>query len=84
MAVVVSLYVLTFLIGTTIFMLHGVPLAKAGLEFSSALSTVGLSAGVTGPSMPWALKITQVVGMWLGRLEFVAVMVALNKLWRDL
>ena len=83
-AVIVFLYGLTFVAGTIVFMLHGVPLAKAGLEFSSALSTVGLSAGVTGPSMPWALKITQVVGMWLGRLEFVAVMVALNKLWRDL
>jgi trk system potassium uptake protein TrkH len=83
-AVVVSLYVLTFLIGTTIFMLHGVPLAKAGLEFSSSLSTVGLSAGITGPTMAPALKITQIAGMWLGRLEFVAVIVALNRLLRDL
>lgn len=83
-AVIAFLYTLTFLVGTTIFMLHGVPLAQAGLEFASALSTVGLSAGITGPQMGTALKITQMTGMWLGRLEFVAVLVALSKLWRDL
>lgn len=77
-AVIVFLYVVTFLSGTVIFMIHGVPLAWAGLEFATALSTVGLSVGITGPSMPLALKITQMLGMWLGRLEFIAVMVALS------
>lgn len=83
-AVVVFLYLLTFLLGTIIFMLHGIPLAQAGLEFASSLSTVGLSTGITGPQMASSLKITQMAGMWLGRLEFVAVMVALSKMWRDL
>lgn len=83
-AVVVFLYMLTFLLGTIIFMLHGIPLAQAALEFTSSLSTVGLSAGITGPQMAPTLKVTQMAGMWLGRLEFVAVMVALSKIWRDL
>jgi trk system potassium uptake protein TrkH len=81
-AVVVFLYVMTFLVGTLIFMLHGVPLAEASFEFATALSTVGLSVGITGPDMPTTLKITQMVGMWLGRLEFVAVFVALGRLGR--
>lgn len=83
-AAVVFLYMVTFLVGTAVFMLHGVPLAVAGFEFASSLSTVGLSAGVTGPNMPAILKITQMAGMWLGRLEFVAVFAALGRLvpWR--
>ena len=81
-AVIIFLYVLTFLAGTTIFMLHGVPLAQAGVEFASALSTVGLSVGITGPQMAPTLKVTQIAGMWLGRLEFVAVIVALSRLRR--
>lgn len=39
----------------------------------SAQGTVGLSAGVTGPSMPLIVKITYILQMWIGRLEVIPV-----------
>jgi trk system potassium uptake protein TrkH len=34
---------------------------------------VGLSIGVTAPSMPMALKIYDIIAMYMGRLEFLSV-----------
>lgn len=42
-------------------------------ESVSAGASVGLSVGVTAPSMPALLKLTYILQMWAGRLEFVAV-----------
>lgn len=81
--VVVALYLITYMVGVLIFLSHGFDLARAAFEFASALSTVGLSVGITGPTMTPLLKITQMAGMWLGRLEFLAVLVALTKVSRD-
>ena len=67
------LYVTLYLVGTVIGMAHGVPLQQALFESVSAGANVGLSVGVTNPSMGALLKITYIVQMWLGRLEFVAV-----------
>jgi trk system potassium uptake protein len=44
-------------------------------DVSSALSNVGLSAGVSGHQMPTAAKWLFVFLMWAGRLEIFAVMV---------
>ena len=46
---------------------------EALFESVSASANVGLSMGVTAPSMPVVLKVTYILQMWLGRLEFVAV-----------
>jgi trk system potassium uptake protein TrkH len=44
-------------------------------EAMSALNTVGLSAGVAGPDLPWHGKADLIVLMWMGRLEVVGVFV---------
>lgn len=72
-----------------IVVLFGVALALSWLAFlatghspldslfdvASALGTVGLSTGVTGPSLAWGLKLVLCADMLLGRLEFVALLV---------
>ena len=40
-------------------------------ENASAISTVGLSTGITSPGLPLAVKWTLMVEMWVGRLELI-------------
>ncbi|MDG4647813.1 potassium transporter TrkG [Roseibacterium sp. SDUM158017] len=53
---------------------HGHPALPALFETVSALSTVGMSTGIVGPDMAVDLKLSLTFAMWLGRLEFVAVL----------
>jgi hypothetical protein len=53
-------------------------------EFASALGTVGLSVGVTSPDMPDIALWAEIIAMFLGRLEFMAMIVSAIKLGRDL
>jgi trk/ktr system potassium uptake protein len=75
-AMVVSLlFVALFLLGAAVGISFHVPLDDALFESVSAGANVGLSVGVTAPSMATALKLTYIAEMWLGRLEFIAVFV---------
>lgn len=67
------LYVALFGLGTGVALMYGYPLQAALFESVSAGASVGLSAGITDVSMPALLKVTYIVQMWLGRLEFVAI-----------
>jgi trk system potassium uptake protein TrkH len=58
----------------------GVSLNAVMLEATSALSNVGLSAGITGPELSTAGKLGLMVLMWLGRLEIVPVLVLFTAL----
>jgi len=78
------LYLATFLIGAGIIAANGYGLAEALFEFASALGTVGLSVGVTGAQTPPAVLWVQIIGMFLGRLEFFVVIVSLLRIARDL
>ncbi|MGP1356333.1 TrkH family potassium uptake protein [Roseicyclus sp.] len=53
---------------------HGVPALPALFEVVSALSTVGLSTGIVGPDLSLDLTLSLTFAMWLGRLEFIAVL----------
>ncbi|PKM78934.1 MAG: cation transporter, partial [Firmicutes bacterium HGW-Firmicutes-13] len=52
-------------------------------EFASALGTVGLSIGLTSSGTPPFILWTQIIGMTLGRLEFIIIFVSLFKLGKD-
>ncbi len=81
-AMVVSLlFVALFLSGAGVAIGYGVPLQQALFESVSAGASVGLSVGVTAPSMPALLKVTYIIQMYLGRLEFVAVFVLIGFLY---
>ena len=72
-AAFIGIYLMTYTAGVLIFLAHGYSLQESLFEVASALGTVGLSSGITNPGMPAACKITQILAMWLGRLEFVAI-----------
>jgi len=67
------LYVALYLLGTGVGLMYHLPLQSALFESVSAGANVGLSVGITDPSMPLVLKLTYIFQMWAGRLEFVAI-----------
>ena len=77
-ALILIAYVILYVFGTIAGLLCGYPLSEASFESVSAAANVGLSCGITSPSMPAALKIVYMFQMWAGRLEFIAVMVLLG------
>ncbi|MCX5666577.1 MAG: hypothetical protein NT036_06055 [Candidatus Omnitrophica bacterium] len=77
-AIILISYVNLYIFGTIAGMLCGYSLSEALFESVSAAANVGLSCGITSPSMPAALKIVYIFQMWAGRLEFIAVMVLLG------
>lgn len=71
------LYVLGALVGT----FYGYPFLNALFESTSAAANVGLSCGITNSTMPTLLKVTYIIQMWAGRLEFMSVFTLLGFLW---
>ena len=67
-----------FLLGAGVGLAYGYGAQEALFESVSAGASVGLSVGITDPSMPALLKLTYMVQMWAGRLEFVAVFALLG------
>ncbi|MDH5019529.1 potassium transporter TrkG [Halobacterium rubrum] len=49
--------------------------ADALFEVASAQGNVGLSSGITGPSMPPVAEAMFLLNMWIGRLEIIPVLV---------
>lgn len=68
-------YVITYFAGTMVGLYYGYPLDKAFFESVSATANVGLSTGITDPAMPAGLKITYIIQMWVGRLEFMSIFI---------
>lgn len=65
-------FLLLYAAGALVGMFYGYPFDQAFFESSSAGATVGLSIGMTGPSLPTGLKLVYILQMWMGRLELVA------------
>jgi trk system potassium uptake protein TrkH len=66
-------YLALYGIGTLVGMFYSYPFLDSLFESTSAAANVGLSCGITTPSMPVGLKLTYIVQMWAGRLEFMSV-----------
>ncbi|WP_028044340.1 TrkH family potassium uptake protein [Candidatus Stoquefichus massiliensis] len=77
----ILIYFIIFLIGTGLitFFLN-CDLQSAMFEFASALGTVGLSIGLTGPETPAIILIIEMCGMLLGRLEIFVVFIGISAL----
>ena len=89
-ALVILLYVVMFCAGTLLGTFYGYPLSHSAFEAASVTGNVGLSIGVTTPTMPAAMKIYYIVAMYLGRLEFLSVFAligylggGLKRLWKN-
>ena len=83
-ALFVFLYFVFFFIGVIVTAAYGNSLPDSLFEYASSLSTVGLSIGVTSADAPVGLLWTQIVGMFLGRLEFFTVFIGTICLFKDL
>lgn len=80
----VVVYVMVFIIGSAILMGCGFPVKESMFEFASALGTVGLSMGITSVSSSPAVLLTEIFGMFLGRLEFFVIVYCFVKIFRDI
>lgn len=78
-----SLYIVIFVLGSGIIAAHGFSLKNSFFEFASAVGTVGLSTGITSPQAPAGVLWTETIGMFLGRLEFMVIIVSLGKIFKD-
>ncbi|MGR3502554.1 TrkH family potassium uptake protein [Pseudaestuariivita sp.] len=76
-ATIFGLYVVSLLAGWAVFLASGADPLGSLFDVASALSTVGLSSGVTSPDLAPHLKATLIAAMYLGRLEFIALLVVL-------
>ncbi len=82
---VVLLFVGLYALTTAVGVYYGHPFLAASFEAISAGSNSGLSCGVTHPGMPDGLKVTYLLAMWAGRLEFMSLFALgafLYALWR--
>ncbi|MFH1128159.1 MAG: TrkH family potassium uptake protein [Candidatus Omnitrophota bacterium] len=71
-------YLVLYGIGAIIGMFYGYPFLNSLFESTSAAANVGLSCGITGVGMPSGLKITYILQMWAGRLEFMSIFTLLG------
>jgi hypothetical protein len=82
-SVFVFLYLASLFTGTMILCACGYSIRNSLFEFASAIGTVGLSVGVTSASMPAPALWAEMVAMFLGRLEFLVVIVSILKIKND-
>lgn len=79
----INLLALLMLYAATVVLLwlqclaHELPALPALFDIISTLSTVGLSSGIVNADLPPDLILSLTFAMWLGRLEFIAVLVLL-------
>lgn len=72
-ALIIICYIITFAIGTALGTYYGYSFANSAFEAASVTGNVGLSIGITLPSMPYVMKVYYIIAMYLGRLEFLSV-----------
>jgi trk system potassium uptake protein TrkH len=74
---IIVLFVMVVVLSWLPFLALGYPALDSLFEVVSAIATVGLSTGLTGPQLPDVLKGVLCVDMLLGRLEVVALLLVL-------
>ena len=76
--VITIAYITIYVLGALIGVWCGYPFLDSLFESTSAAANVGLSCGITDTNMPAVLKVTYIVQMWAGRLEFMSVFALLG------
>jgi trk system potassium uptake protein TrkH len=69
--------ILLFIIFITwlVFVAYGYGGVDSLFEITSAQGNVGLSVGITSPTMHSIPEILLIIGMWLGRIEIIPALV---------
>lgn len=85
-AYVFSMLYLVVLLGgiliSATYMAENFQLVDAIFESASAQGTVGLSSGITSPSMNPVLEVTYIIQMLVGRLELIPVLIMLRSFFK--
>lgn len=81
-SLIILLYLVIFTAGVLVGVAYGYPLPQAIFESASVTGNVGLSSGVTAPSMPWPMKVLYIFMMWIARLEFMSVLVLFGLIFK--
>ncbi len=69
-------YIAILLLGTVYMSFRlGTSLIDSFFEVASAQGNVGLSVGITSPSLPPDIKVLLILHMWIGRLEIFSTLV---------
>jgi trk system potassium uptake protein len=69
------LYLIFIFVAWLVFMSYGYGGIDSLFEISSAQGNVGLSVGITSPTMPPIPQIFLIFGMWIGRIEIIPALV---------
>lgn len=69
------LFIFTSTMVTLFYMSGDFTLSNAIFESASAQGTVGLSSGITNPSMSPVLESVYIIQMWAGRIEIIPILV---------
>lgn len=72
------LYLFFIFISWLVFMSYGYGGIDSLFEIASAQGNVGLSVGITQPTMPEIPEILLIIGMWIGRIEIIPALVLLK------
>lgn len=83
-ALIILLYIVMHTAGAIVGVINGIPVIPALFESISAGANVGLSCGVTNTSMANSLKVTYIINMFLGRIEFIAAFVFILFIFRSI
>ncbi len=76
--IIYLIFVFLSTIITVYFMSSNFTLSDALFESASAMGTVGLSSGITDPSMHPILETFYIIQMWAGRIEIIPILVLLR------
>jgi trk system potassium uptake protein TrkH len=72
------LYLFLIFITWLVFMAYGYGGIDSLFEITSAQGNVGLSVGITSPTMPSIPEILLIIGMWVGRIEIIPALILLK------
>ncbi|MGZ7107994.1 MAG: TrkH family potassium uptake protein [Methanobacterium sp.] len=72
------IYLFFIFISWVVFMQYGYGGINSLLEVASAQGNVGLSTGITSPTMPQIPQAFLIFNMWIGRIEIIPVLVLLR------
>ena len=78
--IITALYIVTYMVGALAGIACGYEAVPSIFESVSATSNAGLSSGIVSPGAPAVLKIIYILQMWMGRLEFLALLALLVSL----
>jgi len=74
------IYLFFILVSSLVLMQYGYGGVDSFFEVVSAQGNVGLSVGITSPTMPDVTEIFLIFNMWIGRIEIIPALVLLKLL----